>query len=188
MTEKMITQEKKEEKLEQKKKRVLQLWDEDQIEVKRLDLEDVEDTVVLLKKCTFEVTEKEVAGIISFNVSFGSYVNRMLIGIGLAWPTHLDIDSKTMTSGDPNALYFEDPAVILAYEGRGVRRILLKAREEEAKQRSFKYAISYVSEDIPKGSIGSYIKEGGSQLEKLYMSEGYNFVKTDNGLLALKSL
>jgi hypothetical protein len=187
MTEKMILQEKKEEK-EQKKKHVLPLWDEDQIEVKRLDLEDVEDTVVLLKKCTFEVTEKEVAGIISFNVSFGCYVNRMLIGIGLAWPANFDIDSKTIANGDPNALYFEDPAVILAYEGRGVRRILLKAREEEAKQRSFKYSISYVSEDLPKGSVGSYIKEAGSQLEKLYLSEGYDFFKTENGLLALKSL
>ena len=169
------------------KKRVLQLWDEDQIEVKKLILEDMDEVLVVLKKCAFEVTQKEVLGIIAFDLSFGCYVNRMLIGVGLAWPAYYNSDTKKIAEGDSNSIYFEDPAVILAYEGRGIRRILLREREKHGKERSFQYALSFVSEDTPK-DVSSYIKEGASQLEKLYLSEGYSFFKTKEGLLAVKIL
>jgi hypothetical protein len=93
-----------------------------------------------------------------------------------------------ITTGEPNALYLEDPAVLLAYEGRGIRRILLKEREKEAGEKGLKYVMGYLYEDIPKGNISAYIREAGSQLEKLYLSEEYEFHRTDRGILAFKKI
>lgn len=170
------------------KKKFLHLLDEDQTEIKKLGPDDIEDAVAVMRKCSFDVTEKEVAVIVGYNFSFGCYVNRVLIGVGLSWPAYYDEAEKGIRNGEPNAIYFEDPAVLLAYEGRGIRRILLKAREADAKAHGYKYAIAYLSEDLPKGGIEDYIRETGSQLEKLYLSENYTFLKTDRGILALKNL
>lgn len=187
MFEKFKREEKKEEK-EEKKKKFLYLLDEDQTEIKRLGPEDAEDVTNVMRKCAFDVTEKEIRHIISYGASFGSYVNRMLIGVGLAWPAHFDFEEKKIAGGKPNALYLEDPAVLLAYEGRGIRRVLIQIRENDAKMKKFDYVVTYLSEDTPKGSIDEYIKEGGSQLEKLYLSENYEFFKTRRGILAIKKM
>jgi GNAT superfamily N-acetyltransferase len=141
-----------------------------------------------MRKCAFDVTEVEVGNIVAYGKSFGAAVNRMIVGVGLAWPAHLDMDGKRITSGEPNALYLEDPAVLLAYEGRGVRRILLGEREKEAAASGLKYTIGYLYEDIPKEDIAHYITEAGSALERLYLSEGYEFFRTDKGILAFKKL
>ncbi len=170
------------------KKKFVHLLDEEEVEVKRLDADDVEDCVKVMRKCAFDVTEVEVGNIIAYGKSFGATVNRMLVGVGLAWPAKLDLDSKRITSGEPNALYMEDPAVLLAYEGRGVRRILLAEREKEAGRTGLKYAIGYLYEDIPKGNIADYITEAGSALEKLYLSEEYEFFRTEKGILAFKKV
>jgi GNAT superfamily N-acetyltransferase len=188
MFEKFKVDEKKEQKTEKEKKKFIYLLDEDQVEIKRLVQEDVEEVVKVMRKCAFDVTEKEVSHIIGYNMSFGAYVNRMLIGVGLSWPAKFDIKQKKIVGGEPNALYLEDPAVLLAYEGRGIRRILLKEREKEAKNRNFSYTVAYLSEDLPKGSIEDYIKESGSQLEKLYLSENYEFLRTERGIIAIKKL
>ncbi len=82
----------------------------------------------------------------------------------------------------------EDPAVLLAYEGRGVRRILLGEREKETIDSKLKYSIGYLYEDIPSGDIASYITEAGSTLEKLYLSENYEFFRTEKGILAFKKV
>jgi len=173
---------------EAQKPKFIHLLDEDEVEVKRLDAEDVADCVNVMRKCAFDVTEAEVGNIVAYERSFGATVNRMMVGVGLAWPARLDQESKRIMSGEPNALYMEDPAVLLAYEGRGVRRILLSEREREAGSRGYKFAISYLYEDVPKGEIGDYIREAGSQLEKLYLSEGYEFYRTERGVLAFKKL
>ena len=186
MVESFKMQEKEEKKEITPKKKFLYLLDEDQTEIKKLNSEDIEDAVKVMRKCAFDVTDKEVANIIQYNTSFGCYVNRMLIGVGLAWPAYLDITDKKIKNGTANALYIEDPAVLLSYEGRGIRRILVQTRENEAKASNYKYIIAYLSEDIPKEEINDYIKEAGSQLEKLYLSENYNFFKTDRGVMALK--
>jgi hypothetical protein len=178
----------KKEETETQKKRFVHLLDEDEIEVKALDDEDLEDCVKVMRKCAFDVTEVEVGNIITYKKSYGATVNRMIIGVGLAWPAKLDLDNKKITGGEPNAVYLEDPAVLLAYEGRGVRRILLKQREKGALEAGLKYAIGYLYEDIPKGDIASYITEAGSTLEKLYLSENYEFYRTDKGILAFKRL
>ena len=179
--------EKKEEK-EAEKPKFLHLLDEEEVEIKRLELDDVEECVKVMRKCAFDVTEAEVSNIVKYGKSFGATVNRMIIGVGLAWPAKLELESKTITSGSPNALYQEDPAVLLAYEGRGIRRILLRQREDETSKSGYRYSIGYLYEDIPKGNITDYIREGGSQLEKLYLSEGYDFFRTEKGILAFKKI
>ena len=187
MVESFKQSEKKQE-AETPKKKFVHLLDEEEVEVKRLDAEDIEDCVKVMRKCAFDVTEVEVGNIIAYNKSFGATVNRMLVGIGLAWPAKLDLETKKISSGEPNAIYLEDPAVLLAYEGRGVRRILLKEREKEAINSGLKYTIGYLYEDVPKGNIAEYITEAGSALEKLYLSEEYEFVRTEKGILAFKKV
>lgn len=171
---------------EDKKPRFTHLLDEENVEVKRLEEEDVEDAVRVMRKCAFDVTEVEVLNIIKYGMSFGCHVNRMLIGVGLSWPAYLDMETHAIKGGEPNAIYMEDPAVLLAYEGRGIRRVLLKEREKEAAGRGMKYTIAYLYEDLPKGSVVDQIKESGSQLEKLYLSEGYEFFRTERGILSMK--
>lgn len=188
MTESFKQSEKKEATDAPKKKFIHSMLDEEEVEVKRLDSEDVEDCVKVMRKCAFDVTEVEVSNIIAYGKSFGATVNRMLVGVGLAWPARLDLESKKITSGEANALYMEDPAVLLAYEGRGVRRILLKEREKEAADSKLRFSIGYLYEDIPKGDIASYITEAGSALEKLYLSETYEFFRTEKGILAFKKV
>lgn len=187
MSTETFKQEKKQE-AEAPKKKFVHLLDTEEVEVKRLDAEDIEDCVKVMRKCAFDVTEVEVGNIIAYGKSFGATVNRMLVGVGLAWPAKLELERKVITSGEPNALYLEDPAVLLAYEGRGVRRILLREREKEALNTSLRYTIGYLYEDIPKGNIADYITEAGSALEKLYLSEDYEFFRTEKGILAFKNL
>jgi GNAT superfamily N-acetyltransferase len=113
----------------------------------------------------------------------------MLIGIGLAWPAVYDPEQRIVKGGEEtNAIYLEDPAVLLSFEGRGIRRILLKQREDDAKSAGKAYTMAYLYEDLPKGSIVDFITESGSQLEKLYLSENYEFFKTKKGVLAVKKL
>lgn len=181
-------EEKVEEKKDGPKVKFLHLLDEEEVEVKKLDPEDIEECVKVMRKCAFDVTEAEVKSIIDYGQSYGATVHRMLIGVGLAWPAKIDIDKKAITSGEANALYLEDPAVLLAYEGRGIRRILLKEREKEIQRSGLQFAIGYLYEDIPKGSIAEYIMEAGSQLEKLYLSEDYEFFRTEKGILAFKRI
>lgn len=173
---------------EEPKKRFIHLLDEEVVEVKRLSMDDVEECVKVMRRCAFDVTDAEVGNIVTYSRSFAATVNRMIVGVGLAWPAHLDMEGKKITSGESNALYLEDPAVLLAYEGRGVRRILLREREKEAASSGLRCAIGYLYEDMPKGSIADYITEAGSALEKLYLSEGYEFFRTEKGILAFKRL
>jgi hypothetical protein len=178
----------KKKEAEAPKRRFTHLLSEDEIEIKKLTMEDVEECVKVMRKCAFDVTEAEVGNIIKYEKSFGATVNRMIVGVGLSWPAYLDVNEMIITNNQPNSLYMEDPAILLAYEGRGVRRILLKEREKEALSSSYDYAMGYLYEDIPKENIADYITEAGSQLEKLYLSEGYMFSRTEKGIMAYKKL
>lgn len=181
----------KEEQKTQKKKEIkfARLFDEDQVEIKLLSAEDVDDALAVMKKCAFDVTKDEVFKVISYGTSFGCYDNRMLVAVGLSWPASYDSEKKALTTkGGQNALYLEEPAVLLMHEGYGLRRVLVKAREGLAKQRGFAYIIAYLDADTPKKSIEEYIKETGSQLEKVYLEQGFSFVSTQHGILAFKSV
>lgn len=187
----MFEKYKKEEKAQkpvEEKKRFVKLLNSDQVEVKLLDDDDIEATVKIMRKCAFDVTENEVATIIKYKMSYGAYVDRMIVGVSLGWPASFDEENLIITTKTPNAIYNEDPAVLLSYEGRGVRRILLKKKEDAAKEANFKYSIAYLYEDLPKEEVSQYIREAGSQLEKLYLSEEYVFHKTKKGVLAVKRL
>jgi len=189
MGESQVMIKKEEKKKKEGEKRFLQLLDEDQVEVKRLSLDEVEEAVKIMRKCSFDVTESEVSSIVKYNVSFGSFVNRMLIGVALAWPAVYDPEQRIVRGGEEtNAIYLEDPAILLSFEGRGIRRILLKQREDDAKSAGKEYTMAYLYEDLPSGSIVDFITESGSQLEKLYLSENYEFFKTKKGVLAVKKL
>ena len=160
--ESSFKQAKTKQEAEAPKKKFIHLLDEEQVEIKRLTEEDIEECVKVMRKCAFDVTEVEVANI--------------------------DGENKRLVGGDPNALYMEDPAVLLAYEGRGIRRILVKEREQEATNNKLAYSIAYLSEDAPTEKIEENIMESGNALEKLYLSEGYEFDKTDRGIMAVKNL
>jgi hypothetical protein len=189
MGEKFATKKEEEVTKEEPKRKFLHLLDEEEIEVKKLDSSDSQEVVKVMRKCAYDVTEAEVTSIVGYGMSYGAYVNRMLIGVGLSWPAVYDPDERAVKGGEEtNAIYQEDPAVLLAYEGRGVRRILLRQIEETARGKGIGFSIAYLYEDLPKGSIVDFIKESGSQLEKLYLSEEYEFFKTDKGVLAVKKL
>ena len=151
--ESSFKQAKTKQEAEAPKKKFIHLLDEEQVEIKRLTEEDIEECVKVMRKCAFDVTEVEVANIVKYGNSFAATVNRMIVGVGLAWPAKFDGENKRLVGGDPNALYMEDPAVLLAYEGRGIRRILVKEREQEATNNKLAYSIAYLSEDAPTEKI-----------------------------------
>ena len=180
--------EKENKEIEARKAKFVHTLETEEVEIKRLDSEDVEECTKVMKRCGFEVEEPEVANIVIFGNSFAATVDRLIVGIGLSWSAHLDLATKTMTADKPNALYMEDSAVLLAYEGRGIRRILVQEREKEAKLRGFIYSMAFLSEDAPKEHVAEYISEAGNAMEKLYLSEGYEFYRTEQGILAVKRL
>ncbi|MEM4719851.1 MAG: hypothetical protein QXZ30_00215 [Candidatus Bilamarchaeaceae archaeon] len=190
----IITPDEKESAVEEEKKKekppkFVKLFDEDQIEIKLLGTDDVENTVAVMKKCAFDVTKEEVFKVIFYGLSYGCYDNRMLVAVGLSWPTVYDSDKKTIVAGEKyNALYLEEPAVLLMYEGRGLRKILVEEREKLAKSRGLKYVLALLDKETPRVSIEDYIKESGSQLEKIYLELGYKFIPTQYGVLAVKKV
>jgi GNAT superfamily N-acetyltransferase len=184
----MIEKFKKEEKQMQVEKRFVKHTNADELEIKLLDIENLADVVKVMRRCAYDVTENEVEVILKYGMSYGAYVDRILVGVSLGWPASFDEDNLVITTKEPNSIYNEDPAVLLSYEGRGIRRILLKKKEEAAKSIGFQYSIAYLYEDLPKGEVSQYIREAGSQLEKLYLSEEYKFHKTKKGVLAIKKL
>jgi len=184
-------EEKKEEQKEEKKKeaKFVRLFNEDQIEIKTLGADDVEDATLVMEKCAFEVTKDEVFKVISYGMSFGCYDNRMLVAVGLSWPTAYNEEKKSLTTSTKyNALYLEEPAVLLMYEGRGLRRILVETREQLARKNRYSYLLAYLDKETPRVGIEDYIKESGSQLEKIYLELGFSFIPTNYGVLAVKRL
>ncbi len=170
------------------KKEIFTLLDEDEVEIKRLSMDDIEECVKVMRKCTFDVTASDLSVVIKYGVSFGAYVNRMMVGAGLAWLACFDFESKQIVQGTPNALYLEDPAVLIAYEGRGVRKSLILEREKEAKSQNLTYLFAYLTDPPKKENIEGYIKEASSSLESMYYSLGFQFLGTPKGLIAFKKL
>ncbi len=187
--EKFKQEVKKEEPKKEEKKKIpeLRTLNSEIVEIKKLYLDDLEETVKLLTINGFEVTDKEVEHILRAGLSFGAYVGRQLVGLGLAWIACFDMKKTILVDGDPNSIYLEDVVLSLAYEGRDIRNMLLKAREEEAKNRNLLYSIAHVSEDLPLGGLEDYIRERGKKQTKLYLLEQYEFFDTKNGLLAVKT-
>ncbi|MBU0586257.1 hypothetical protein KJ780_01990, partial [Candidatus Micrarchaeota archaeon] len=66
--------------------------------------------------------------------------------------------------------------------------ILVQEREKQGRTKGLQYAIGFISSDWPAGSLEDMIKERGNKMEKIYLQEGYSFVRVKNGILAVKQL
>lgn len=178
---------KKEEKTEEKKKpHIFRTLDSEQVEIKKVSIDDLEESVKLLSSNGYEVTGKEIEYILKDGLSFGAYVGRILVGLGLSWKSCFDTKKVIMVDGQPNAIYLEDMVISLAYEGAGIRTMILHSREQEALRLGLLYSIAYISEDLPTEGIEDYITERGKKMSKLYMLEKYQFYETKHGILAVK--
>mgnify|MGYP005838715271 CR=1 FL=1 len=176
-----------------KKKRAYELAvDTEEAEIKRLDIEDFDEVISIMRKAMFEIGKSEarqIEEILKQGASYGAYVDRMLVAVGLAWPIAFNRTSKTIGEGMANALYLEDVAILLAYEGKGIRQKLVRAREDEAKGTGLKYAVAIASEEVPKEeNVIEAIKERGTKIEKVYLERGYSFFKSKIGLIAFKEV
>ena len=158
------------------------------VEIKRLAHEDSEDVHLIMHKTMWEAEKKEIDNIVKENLSYGAYVERMVVAAGLAWAAHYDENGEKLSRGDPNSIYQEDVAILLSYEGRGIRKMLVQEREKAGKAAKFAYSIGYISSDWPVGSLEDMIRERGNKMEKIYLEEGYRFVRAKGGILAVKKL
>lgn len=164
------------------------LTDLESVEVKKLNPDDVDEVYAIMRKTLWEVGKPQILDVIKAGFSYGAYVERMLAGAGLAWPVFYDEKEERIGSGGPNSVFLEDVALLLAYEGRGIRGILMEEREKAARAAGFAYAIAAISPDWPGGSLEDMIKERGNRMEKAYLSRGYAFKRSKDGILAVKRL
>ncbi len=182
-----IFEEKKETEAVKPKKLEL-LSDFENVEIKKLMLADLDEVFVIMRKTLWESTKEQVADVLKAGMSYGAYVERMLVGAGLAWPAYYDEKRERIAKGESNAVYLEDVALLLAYEGRGIRKILVEEREKEGKTNGLSYAVSYINPDWPAGTLEDLIKERGNRMEKTYFMRGYEFKRGKDGVLAVKKL
>lgn len=182
-----IFEEKKETEAPKIKKMEL-LSDMEHVEIKKLAPADLDNVYALMRKTLWESTKEQIADVIKEGMSYGAYVERMLVGAGLGWPAYYDEKNKEIGKGGPNAIFMEDIALLLSYEGRGIMKMLVEEREKEAKEKGISYAVGFISPDWPKGNLGDMIKERGNRIEKIYLDAGYEFFRTKDGILAVKRL
>jgi predicted N-acetyltransferase YhbS len=198
----MVQEEKEEEKRKEKKleapsalKRKALLEDlniiasNESAQIKKLTEEDIDDVVGLMRSALFEIGTneiKQIKEIIGEERSYGAYVEKFIVGVGLAWPVHFDRAEKTFdTEQEANALYMEEVAVLNEYQGRGIIEMLVEEREMEAKRNGLEYAVGLCGE-LPEGDIRENIEKGGSLMQKKYLLLNYRFAKTESGLIAFK--
>ncbi|HNT60959.1 MAG TPA: hypothetical protein PKJ97_03210 [Candidatus Bilamarchaeaceae archaeon] len=182
-----IIEEKKEEKASPKM-RVRSPIDMEEAEIKRLKPEDTEEVTVIMRKCLFSVTDDEVREVLKRNMSYGAYVGRMLVAVGLAWGTAYNPSNLQLEGGYTNAIFLEDDAVLLPYEGKGLRELLVDHREIEGRAREFKFAVTITTPLNPDGNVDDVISQRGTKTEKVLMKMGYTFYKTRAGVIAVKPL
>jgi len=183
--EKMIE---KKEQADVKPRKLELLSDLEHVEIKKLGQEEVKPIYLVMKKTLWEVGEAQVADVVKSGLSYGAYVERMPVGAGLAWPAFYDEARQSVGEGEPNAIYLEDVALLLAYEGKGIRDMLVAEREKAAKAKGFAYAIAFISPDWKPGDLREMIRERGNKAERAYLAMGYSFVRGRDGILAVKKL
>jgi hypothetical protein len=175
--------------LEQKKKKFHSQVDMEEAEVKLLEKSDVEEAGKVMRKCLFSVTDKEIEAIIAKGMSYGAFVDRMLVAVALSWAVRFNPDTKDFEQGQDNAVFLEDDAILLAYEGKGIRELLIEKREEEGTARRLKYAVAITSQAQAAGeSVSETVKQRGNKTEKALLKKEYKFFKTKNGVIAYRNL
>lgn len=181
---------KKPEALERRKFKPIEV-DSEEAQLKKLTIEDLEDVISIMRKAMFKIGKieiKEIKEVLDINMSYGAYVEGFLVGVGLAWPIYFDEVNKVLGDNKPNAIFLSDVALLLSYEGKGIREKLINIREKEGKIRELKYAVTLFDENPKEDNISRVIKERGTREEKAFLNLGYKFVKSKNGLLAFKLL
>jgi hypothetical protein len=111
------------------------------------------------------------------------------VSVGLSWEVRFNTETLEFEEGEGNAIFLEDDAVLLAYEGRGLRELLIEKREEEGKERGKEYAVAITSSINPNDSnLGDAMRQRGNKTEKALIRRGYAFSKTQNGVVAYKKI
>lgn len=182
-----IIEENKEEKAGSKM-RVRSPIDIEEAEIKRLTPEDSEEVTNIMRKCLFAVTEDEVREVLKRNMSYGAYVGRMLVAVGLAWGTAYNPSNLQLETGYTNAIFLEDDAVLLPYEGKGLRELLVDHREMEGRAHEFQFAVTLTTPLNPDGNLDEIVAQRGTKTEKVLMKAGYRFYKTQAGVIAVKQI
>ncbi|MEW5996912.1 MAG: hypothetical protein AB1657_04945 [Candidatus Micrarchaeota archaeon] len=162
--------------------------DIEEAEIKRLTPADTEEVTNIMRKCLFAVTEDEVREVLKRNMSYGAYVGRMLVAVGLAWGTGYNPSNLELESGYTNAIFLEDDAVLLPYEGKGLRELLVDHREMEGRARDLRYAVTITTPLNPDANVDEVISQRGTKTERVLMKAGYKFYKTRVGVIAVKPI
>jgi len=170
------------------KHRVRSPIDIEEAEIKRLKAEDAEEVTNIMRKCLFAVTEEEVREVLKRDMSYGAYVGRMLVAVGLGWGTAYNPSNLELESGYTNAIFLEDDAVLLPYEGKGLRELLVDHREMEGRARDLQFAVTITTPLNPDSNVDEVIEQRGNKTEKALMKAGYKFYKTRVGVIAVKPL
>jgi len=174
---------------QEKKKKFHSPTDVENIEVKKLDADDVEEAAKVMRKCLFTVTDDEIKGILEKEMSYGGFVDRILVAVALSWGVRFNPESWEFEEGEENAVFLEDDAILLAYEGRGIRELLIEKREEEGEELGFKYAVAITAQINPDDAkVREVVEQRGNKTEKALLKRGYRFSKTRNGVVAYKEL
>lgn len=169
-------------------KKINLLMDIEEVEIKKLELEDLEEVHKLMQKMFLETTKQQIKEIIEKGMSYGAYVERILVSVGLAWPVHFNEKKEKIIKGEPNAVYLDNVILLLAYEGRGIRKMLINEREKIARAHGLEYAVVFINSEWPKGNLADMIAEQGDAVEKTYLECNYRFIRVKNGILGIKKL
>ncbi len=174
---------------QEKKKKFHAPTDVENIEIKKLNGDDVEVASTVMRKCLFTVTDDEIEGIVKKGMSYGGFVDRILVAVALSWGVRFNPESWEFEEGEENSVFLEDDAILLAYEGRGIRELLIEKREEEGEKRNFEYAVAITASINPDDAkIRDVVQQRGNKTEKALLKRGYRFSKTKNGVVAYKEL
>ena len=165
--------------------------DIEQIEIKKLNEEDLEETIKIVQKSAVEINssvKSAIKDIIKKGYSYGAFVDRVLVAVALSFPVGFDREEKEFYDNYENAIYLEDIFILIAYEGKGIREKLIEAVEKEAMNNKLDYIV-IITGEVPKGSdLIEIIKDRGTRLERALLRLDYHFARTKDGLLAFKIL
>ena len=89
---------------------------------------------------------------------------------------------------DGEEIKAEEVALLLAYEGRGIRKKLVEALERLAKENNIKRIYFFLGEEVDGEEINDYIEKRGTKMERLLLSMGYEFFNSEAGLIGYKEL
>ena len=193
---KLVEKEKKEEKplaikrVEEREK-LKKLYKEgaadiEHVEIKKLEEEDLDEALKIIGSFGIEINEelkKDLLEIIKEELSFGAYVDRVLVGVLLAFGVFYD--GEEVKESPQNSSFIEDIYIINLYEGKGIREKLIEELIKESRERGLKYVLFLEDKIINPKEIDRERK-----IMRVLASFGFKFKinEKENYTLALKEL